>query len=150
MKRRVLAFLAQGLTPEKLALCVTLGLVVGVIPVLGSTTILLAAIALLFRLNLPAIQSVNWIVYPLQLALLIPFYRLGEWLFGVPPLPISLDTVKALADAGVLHTIEVLWDTTMRALAAWMLTGLAAGTLLYAAILRLFRLWQHGRLGHHP
>jgi uncharacterized protein (DUF2062 family) len=48
--------LRQGVTPEKLALSIVLGLILGVFPVLGSTT---ALAALVLRPNLPTIQIVN-------------------------------------------------------------------------------------------
>jgi uncharacterized protein (DUF2062 family) len=44
----ILALLTQGITPEKIALSLALGIVLGVFPVLGSTTVLCAAAALLF------------------------------------------------------------------------------------------------------
>ena len=73
--------LKQGVSPEKIALTVALGLSLGVIPVLGSTTMLCTLAAITLRLNLPAIMLVNGVVYPLQLALLVPFLRAGAWMF---------------------------------------------------------------------
>ena len=81
--RPVIELLRQGVTPEKIALSIVFGVTLGVFPVLGSTTALCATAALAFRLNLPAIQLVNYFVYPLQIALLIPFFRLGEKLFAI-------------------------------------------------------------------
>jgi uncharacterized protein (DUF2062 family) len=74
--------LRQGATPEKLALTIALGLLLSTFPVLGATTILCGLAAFVFRLNQPLIQIVNYLAYPLQLALLIPFYRAGERLLG--------------------------------------------------------------------
>src|SRR5499433_449831 len=91
--RPVLDLLRQGVTPEKLALSIALGLALGVFPVLGATTALCALAALILRLNLPAIQIVNYFVYPLQIALLLPFFRLGERLFHAPHLPISVSQI---------------------------------------------------------
>ena len=70
-----------GITPEKIALSVALGITLGVTPVLGSTSILCFLAAVVFRLNAPAIQLVNYFVYPLQFALLIPFIGIvrGRW-----------------------------------------------------------------------
>ena len=56
----IVALLTQGITPEKIALSLAFGIVLGIFPVLGSTTVLCAAAALVFGLNLPAIQLVNW------------------------------------------------------------------------------------------
>jgi hypothetical protein len=69
--------LRQGVSPEKVALTIALGIILGVTPVLGSTVLLCTLAATVLRLNLPAIQLVNGVVYPLQFILLIPFYRLG-------------------------------------------------------------------------
>ena len=59
------------------ALIIVLGLVLGVFPVFGFPTLLCAAAAMTFRLNLPAIQLVNQVSAPLQYALLIPLGRAG-------------------------------------------------------------------------
>ena len=45
--------LRQGLTPHKLAMTCALGVVVGIFPVFGTTTILCFAVAIAFRLNIP-------------------------------------------------------------------------------------------------
>ena len=81
--RPIVDLLKQGVTPEKLAVSAALGVVLGIFPVIGSTTTLCAIAAFALRLNLPAIQIVNYFMYPAQIALLIPFLRLGEKLFRV-------------------------------------------------------------------
>lgn len=92
-QRRVVAPIAaqlrQGITPEKLALTLALGGALGLFPILGASTLLCGIAAVWLRLNQPIIQLVNYLVYPLQLLLLIPFYRAGEWLFRSPPVPIA-------------------------------------------------------------
>ncbi len=82
--------LTQGVTPQKIALSIALGLSLGIIPILGITTILCAAAALRLRLNQPIIQLVNWLVYPLQLALLLIFIRIGEWITCSPHVSFSI------------------------------------------------------------
>ena len=69
----IVMLLKQGTAPEKIALSLSMGFVLGIFPVIGSTTLLCAAAAFMFKLNLPAIQLVNYFVYPLQLGLLLPF-----------------------------------------------------------------------------
>ena len=66
-----------GLSPEAIALVLAVGVVLGVFPVFGAPTLLCLAAAVLFRLNLPALQLVNQVTAPLQWALLIPFARIG-------------------------------------------------------------------------
>lgn len=84
----IVAQLRQGITPRKVALTLALGGVLGIFPILGATTLLCAIAGIWLRLNQPIIQLVNYLVYPLQIALLIPFYRAGERLFGAEPVPI--------------------------------------------------------------
>jgi len=81
-KFRVAASSIADLSPEMIALIFALGLVLGVFPVFGAPTILCAAAAILFRLNLPAIQLVNQVCSPLQYALLIPLGRAGARITG--------------------------------------------------------------------
>ena len=135
--------LKQGISPEKLALTIALGMILGVTPVLGSTTLLCAAAALALRLNLPAIQLVNGITYPMQFILLIPYYRLGAWMFGADASSISLKGVLELIKIGMLHAIRTLWVVTMHALAAWLVSGAVAVCLLYVALVPFLRLlWR--------
>lgn len=84
MKAAVGRFLTAvaGLSPETIALVVTVGFVLGVFPVFGLPTILCALAAVILRLNLPTIQLINQISSPLQLALLIPLSRLGAHILG--------------------------------------------------------------------
>src|SRR6185369_14325539 len=112
-KRRVVApllqLLRQGVTPEKLALSVALGVIVAVIPVLGVSTIACAVLAIWLRLNMPAIQLVNYLMTPVQLLLIIPLLRFGEWLVGAARFPITLESGLALLSQGVLVAIRILW-----------------------------------------
>jgi uncharacterized protein (DUF2062 family) len=134
-----LALLKQGITPEKLALSVALGIALGIFPVLGSTTLLCAAAGLFLGLNQPALQSVNYIAYPLQLGLLIPFFRFGERLFHSPRLAISIEGVQALIRSGVLNSIHLLWGTTLHAIAAWGLVAPLIASGIYVVMLPVFR-----------
>lgn len=84
----ILAQLRQGITPQQIALTLALGAVLGIFPILGASTFLCGVAGVWLRLNQPVIQLVNYLVYPVQIALLIPFYRAGERLFGAEPVPI--------------------------------------------------------------
>jgi uncharacterized protein (DUF2062 family) len=90
-RRRVgeplVSLLAQGLTPDKLALSLAVGLVLGLFPIIGVTTLLCLAAGFVFRLNHVALQLANQLAYPLQLPLVLVFVRLGERLVGAPRVP---------------------------------------------------------------
>lgn len=135
----ILDLLRQGVTPERIAWSLALGACVGVIPVLGVTTILCTAIALMLRLNLVAIQAANWLVYPLQIALLIPFYRAGERLFGADRLGLMPAEIIAMFRESFWGAISALWDTTLRAIVAWGAASVVAIPLLYALFRPILR-----------
>src|SRR5262249_31759898 len=137
--RPVLDLLRQGVTPEKIALSVALGAALGVFPVLGLTTALCAIAALVLRLNLPVIQTVNYLVYPLQIALLIPFFRVGEWLFRAQHVPLSVTQIYAMIHANMWEAIRVLWTTAWHAIVVWCLLApvfVAAVCAILAPVLR--------------
>jgi uncharacterized protein (DUF2062 family) len=131
--------LRQGVAPREIALTIALGLVLGITPVLGSTTLLCTLAAVLLRLNLPAIQLVNGVVYPLQLMLLIPFYKCGAWVFGEDTSTISLDAVTTMIRADIGNTIRTLWVVTMHALAVWLVSGIIGSVILYALLIPMVR-----------
>lgn len=81
--------LKQGVTPKLLALSCALGVTLGIFPILGSTTLLCFLAGLALKLNQPAIQTVNYLIYPVQIALFPVFIRLGEKLFRAAPIAFS-------------------------------------------------------------
>jgi uncharacterized protein (DUF2062 family) len=125
------AQLTQGVSPSRLALALALGVVVGVMPLLGVTTVLCAVLALRLRLNQPAIQAANYAAYPLQLLLFIPAFQAGAWLFGRPPIPFGLAQLQSELRVDALGTIGRYFADNLRALAAWGLLAPLVGGLLY-------------------
>jgi uncharacterized protein (DUF2062 family) len=134
----LLALLRQGISPRRLALCVAIAIVVGNIPILGVSTILCTFIALIFRLNLPAIQVVQAAMAPTQVLLIIPFVRLGEWIMRVPPQVVSIKAARALVSRGLWQAIVVLRDAIFHAGLAWALIAPFAVYLLLGLLTPVF------------
>ena len=125
--------LQGGLTPQKLALTLCLGTATGVLPLLWGTTILAAGLAALFRLNQAAMQALNYLCYPLQLALFIPFCRLGEHLFPWGP------AVSVAVLTGVLHghvgtALTLIGWATLRAMGVWLITVVPLALMSYPVL----------------
>lgn len=130
----IAAQLRQGTTPEKIALTIALGVVIGIFPILGATTVLCGIAAVRLRLNQPIIQSVNYLAYPVQLITLLPFYRAGETLFGLPHLQLSIpmlvqrfrdDTGKFFSDFGMIAVAGiVVWCVVAPLFASALYFGL--------------------------
>jgi len=137
--RPILALLRQGVTPQKMALSLALGGALGVFPALGWSTTLCAIAAIVLRLNLPAIQIANYIAYPAQIALLVPFFRWGERLFRAPHFPISVPQIYGLFHAGAWIAIKLLWTTIWHAIVVWGMIAPVFVGLLYSTLLPLLR-----------
>ncbi len=125
----LLQLLRVGATPEKLAWSIALGVVIGINPLLGSTTLLALAAASALRLNLVASQLGNHLVYPLELLLFPVFIRFGNTLFRTPGMPLSL---RAMSDGIKRHpwdTTRQLWRWEWHALVVWALFAALAAPL---------------------
>lgn len=119
----ILDLLRQGVTPRKLAWSLALGVVLGLFPMVGTTTLLCTVAALALRLNLVAMQTANYVVYPLQIALLLPFLRGGELLFGGEPLPLDVNGIRRLVDGEGWRVVLRLGDSGLYAVGAWALVS---------------------------
>ena len=122
--QRLAAWFQDENSTEKLAVTLALGFVLGLFPVFGVATVLCGAAAALWKLNFPALQLMNYLAYPLQIALLWPFARFGSLLFGVSDGLRGLSAFPALA---------------LRTTAAWFCFAIPAGLILYLALHRLLR-----------
>jgi len=131
--------LRQGASPEKIALSIAFGLVLGVFPGIGWTTVLCTMAAIRFGLNLAAVQLVNYFAYPLQLALLIPFIRAGEFLFRAEKMPLSLSQILNMVRSDAWHSIKVLWVVTVHAMAVWLILAPLAIYIIYRLLSPVLR-----------
>ncbi|HEV7609109.1 MAG TPA: DUF2062 domain-containing protein [Steroidobacteraceae bacterium] len=116
----LLALLRQGVTPRELALTLSLGSAIGLIPVLGVSTALCALAAVFLKLNMPAIQLVNYLLMPVQLLLIIPLLRFGELLTNAPRFPITLESGLALLSHGVIDAVQILATAIVHATLGWI------------------------------
>jgi len=123
--------LRQGITPEKIALSIALGVTLGIFPVLGSTTLLCAGAALVFRLNLPAIQLVNYLIYPLQLILFLPFLKAGSRIAGSRPVSLTLGEIFSLMKTDLWGLVKTLWAASLGAMALWLVIAPLLGVAVY-------------------
>ena len=113
------SMLKEGMSIHKIALCIAMGTTLGIFPVLGITTLLCTLAAFAFRLNLPAIQVVNYLVYPVQLALLAPFYSVGRWLFKQESWLSPGENLITLMKNDFWGSLASLWDLTLYAIITW-------------------------------
>lgn len=86
----------QGVSPKPLILGIVTTLCVSVLPLLGSTTFLIWLLGRQFKWNHVISQSINYLMYPIQLILFLPQIQLGRWLMGAPSLQETSQQLKIL------------------------------------------------------
>jgi uncharacterized protein (DUF2062 family) len=137
--RPVVEQLTQGLSPDAIALTIAVGLAIAVIPVVGTTTVLCTTSAIVLRLNQPLIQAINYLSFPLQLAFILPYLRLGRLLFGGPAVHLSAAELAAFVTSRPAEALEALWRVTLQALGAWVLTAPFIAAAVYFSVRPVLR-----------
>jgi len=134
LRRRVVDPVAQllriGATPHRLAWSIAIGAVIGVNPLLGSTTLIALAIAPPLRLNVIATQLGNHLMYPVEILLFPVFVRLGITLFRTPRLPLEHGALLHAVKFHPLDTTRLLWRWEWHALVVWAVFAALAAPLL--------------------
>jgi len=115
--------LMQGVSPDCLGWSAAAGVTLGIFPIMGSTTILCAAAAWILRLNQPVTQLCKSAVYPLHLALILVFIRLGQRLFGVPLLTLSIPELMARFQQSPARFGRDFGMAALQGITAWLLVG---------------------------
>ena len=134
LKQMIAGLAREGMSQQKMAICIAMGVCIGIFPVLGTTTIICAMAAFFLRLNLPLIQLVNYAVYPLQIVLLVPFYVAGSWMFGGRwPTETGQNLLDALQN-DLWASMSQVWDLTLYAIFIWLLVAPAVALLLYGLL----------------
>jgi uncharacterized protein (DUF2062 family) len=129
----------MGATPRRLAWSIAAGLLIGINPLLGTTTIVCLAVSSCFRLNLVASQIANHAMFLFELALVIPFIRLGSRLFHTAPMPLSPHLFLAAARSSPLALTRQLWLWEWHAFVVWAVVSSVAAPLLALALTPLLR-----------
>ena len=134
----VVSFLKQGITPKQLAATLAAGMVIGLFPLLGVTTIICTVLALKLKLNQPAIQLANYVVYPIQILLWVPFIKAGQLLFGQQPLPFSVHELVSMFTANYWATLSSLGLSILMGIIMWCLVAQVLFVILYQTMYLLF------------
>ena len=131
--------LRQGADPWRLSLAVVLAVLIGIIPLLGATTVLCILAASVLRLNHAVMQAVNYLVYPLQIALLPVFLRAGTLVFGGEAFDFDLIRIKNEFFASVPDFLARYGLIGAKAVGVWLAVSVAAGGVLIPVLERFLR-----------
>jgi len=138
-QRRVLgpirAQLTQGVAPDTIARALAVGTVCSIFPFLGFTTLLNLGVGLALRMNQPILQTLNQLLGPVQLVLILIYVRLGEVLWRATDDRFTVaELMQAFRDKSIADFVERFGWAGMHAFTAWLLTAPLVLAAVYFAV----------------
>jgi len=127
----VIALLTQGVTAEKIAQTLAVGAVCSMFPFLGTTTLLNLGVGLWLRMNQPIMQSLNYLLTPVHLLMIVVYVRIGEWVWraGEDRFTVT-EMLRVFRDETFIAFLRRFGVAGGHAFTAWLITA----PLLFAAI----------------
>jgi len=133
VKAPLIAVFKQGISPQVLALSFAFGVTGGIFPLPGITTLVCFVFIYFFQLNIAATQIINFLMTPIGVACVIPFVKLGNFIFGLEE---DVSTITSLfAQEGILTALRVAGSSILRGIFAWLLLLPFLTVLMYYALL---------------
>lgn len=126
----VVAQLTQGISVERVSWTVSLGMVLGVFPIMGSTSLICIVAAWAFGLNQGLLHLFKALVYPAHLALILVFIHLGERLYGVPLISFSIPQLLGKFKDDPLQFGREFGMAAWHGVSAWLLIAPFAAILI--------------------
>jgi len=139
VKDPLVAELKQGITAKDLALASAVSLAIAVNPFIGTTTLLCLLAGKIFRLNHVVMQTINYFSYPLQIALIIPWIRLGEKLTGSEAQVIEFTQMKAEFSQSFANFVSKFCQLGVHAFLGWLVVIPWATWIVYRILLLVFK-----------
>jgi uncharacterized protein (DUF2062 family) len=133
--RPLLRQLRGGVTPRRVAWSLALGIVIGINPSIGITTVVVVLLAWAFGLNQVASQIGAQTMTPFHLLLFLPFLELGVHLFHTRRLPLDRQQLEHLSHHP-WRLVRDIWQWEWHALVVWCLLAAIAMPLLAIFIRR--------------
>ncbi|MBL9186001.1 MAG: DUF2062 domain-containing protein [Opitutaceae bacterium] len=129
------AQLTQGVTPDKLALTLGLGTACSLLPFLGLTSLLNLGVGLALRMNQPILQTLNQLLGPVQLVLILVHVRIGEWLWRAEGDRFTVgEMMRVFRDSPIAEFFARFGWAGIHALSAWLLLAPVLAAVVYFSV----------------
>ena len=140
LKLNTVALFKQGLTPIQLTQSILVSALISIIPILGVSTFLLTVLSIKRKLNLPIMIAISYILWPIQLLMIIPFINIGEFIFSIPQSNHSAQEIIASFQESFFGTLSRLSFELLCGFVGWLLTAVPFFTLVYLVSISIFKL----------
>lgn len=139
LKAKTTTLLKQGLTPRELSQSIIVSGLISTIPILGVSTFMITTISLKSKLNLPVMIALSYFMWPVQILLIIPFIRVGEFIFSVPQNHYTVDEIISSFQESFFGTLSHLSFELFCGLGGWVLTAVPVAVGIYLVSLLFLR-----------
>lgn len=129
----------EGISSEALALSISIGIIGGAFPLIGFASYICLFLTLAFKQNIIIVQAVNWLSYPIQIILLIPFMKLGNTILGSSDMTITIHQIIVAFQSGMMHGVKLIGIFSLYGVIAWAVIALPTFLIVYSILLLLFR-----------
>ena len=132
----LVAQLTQGVTPDRLAATLAVGTACSLFPFLGFTSLLNLAVGIRLRMNQPIMQTLNQLLGPIHLVMIVVYVRIGETLWRAGDDRFSvIEMLRFFRDASLGEFLRHFGWAGVHAFTTWALTA----PLLIAALYFILR-----------
>ncbi len=129
----------MGITPQKLAVTVALGMVIGIMPLFGPITLTCTLVAMRFKLNLPALLLICYLMGPLHIILYIPFIQVGLAIFKLTAFKLSMQEVMNLFAEDWLRALKTVWLANLAGVLVWLVVAAPLTFIIYLISLPILK-----------
>ena len=139
VKAKTTALFKQGLSPKELSQSLIVSGLISTIPILGVSTFMITTVSLKRKLNLPVMISLSYLMWPIQILLIIPFIRVGEFIFSVPRNHHTAEEIISSFQNSFFQTLSQLSFELLCGLGGWFLTAVPLAVGIYWVSLLFFK-----------
>lgn len=137
--RPILNQLKQGTSPKELAWTIALGTTLGIFPIMGSTSLVCFIAGYFFKLNQAILHLFKSLTYPIHLAMILVYIRLGQKLNGVPLLKLSIPEMMGQFKDDPAQFARDFGMAALYGIEAWAISAIFLIPLLYFISLPLLQ-----------
>lgn len=128
----ILAQLKQGVAPDQIARTLAVGTACSLFPFLGFTALLNFIVGLVLRMNQPILQTLNQLLAPLQIALILVYVRGGELIWRTEGAHFTIgEMVREFRDRTFLEFLQRFGWAGVHAFTAWAISAPVIVAVLY-------------------
>ena len=111
--------LRRGSSPIELSQAVAIGTLTGIFPIIGLSTVVCLGFGRLFKLNLPIMVAVSYLMLPVQIVMVYMFVQIGTLLLPLS-YPMDYAFFKTLMEKDLMIIIHTLGYNLVAAVLSWL------------------------------